>query len=69
MKKPVYGTLVGEMAKGGIKKSDIASAIGVTPQTLRKKLNGITPFTWPEADAIQEQFFPQYGKDYLFKKG
>lgn len=50
----------------GIQKSVIARRIGVTEKTLKKKLNGETPFTWEQVCAIQRIFFPDQNKDTLF---
>ena len=62
----MYPTLVGEIAKRGIAKRDIALGIGVTPRTLSKKLSGITPFTWPEAICLRDMFFSDMSVEELF---
>lgn len=62
-----YPVLAGEIAKRGIKKKVIAESIGVCDKSLRNKLNGKIPFTWPEVKTIRRQFFPDMSPDYLFK--
>ncbi len=62
----VYRILVGEIAKRGIKKKAIAESIGICGKSLNNKLNGKSPFTWPEVVTIRERFFPDMDTDYLF---
>ena len=62
----VYRILVGEIAKRGIKKKAIAESIGICGKSLNNKLNGTSPFTWPEVVTIRERFFPDMDTDYLF---
>ena len=64
----VYPTLVGEIAKRGIKRSVIASTVGISERALYSKISGKVPFTWPEACKIREVFFPDMEKDTLFEK-
>lgn len=66
MRGMVYRTLVGEIAKRGIKKKAIAESIGICGKSLNNKLNGNSPFTWPEVVTIRERFFPDMDTDYLF---
>lgn len=61
-----YPVLVGEMAKREIKKKMIARSIGVCDKAFNNKLNGKTPFTWPEVRMIRLQFFPDISPDILF---
>lgn len=63
-----YPILAGEIAKRGIKKKAIAKSIGVCDKSLRNKLAGNTPFTWPEVKTIRHQFFPDLDPDYLFEE-
>ena len=64
----VYPILVGEIAKRGIKRSVIASTIGISERALYSKITGKVQFTWPEACKIREVFFPDIEKDVLFEK-
>ncbi len=61
-----YPNLVGEIAKRGIKKKSIAESIGVCDKSLSNKLNGKSPFTWPEVVTIKERFFPDMTPERLF---
>lgn len=49
-------------------KSGIAKAINCTQRTANNKLNGITPFTVPEAEIIMEKYFKDsdFSIRYLF---
>lgn len=53
----VYPTLVGEIAKRGIKKSAIADRLGISEKALYNKLSGVTSFTWNEVQSINKVFF------------
>lgn len=64
-----YPNLRGEIAKRGVKKSVVASALGISDRALRNKMDGITPFTWPEVCVINQRFFLDLGKDFLFSLG
>lgn len=64
----VYPTLIGEIAKRGIKKSVIAKQLNISDRTLYSKLTGETAFTWPEVQAINACFFPDLDPNTLFAK-
>lgn len=61
-----YAVLRGKIEERGVKRQAIADALGITTKTLRNKLNGHAPITWPEACVIQSKFFPDMDKDDLF---
>lgn len=61
-----YPTLVGEIAKRGLKKKEIAAKAGMTERAFRNKLVGRTAFTWPEVGIIQSNFFPDIDLGELF---
>lgn len=63
-----FPILAGEIAKRGIKKSAIASALKISTRAFYNKMSGTVPFTWPETCAIQSQFFPDMDKDDLFRR-
>lgn len=65
----IFPTLVGEIAKRGIRKSVIAKHLNISERTLYNKLTGVAPFTWEEVCAINECFFPDMEPADLFKKG
>ena len=62
----IYPVLIGEIAKRGIKKKTIAQSIGVCDKALNNKLNGKSPFTWPEVKTIRHRFFPDMNPEALF---
>lgn len=64
----VYPTLVGEIAKRGIKKSAIAKRIGISDRALYNKLSGSASFTWEEVVKINSCFFPDFAPDKLFAR-
>jgi len=53
-----YPVLAGEIAKRGMKRSVIASSIGISARSLYNKMAGKTPLTWTEAKEISGRFFP-----------
>lgn len=61
-----YSFLRGKIAERGIKKSAIASELGITQTALNHKIEGTSPFKWTEACLIQSKFFPDMDKDTLF---
>lgn len=61
-----YAILNGKIAERGIRKSAIAETLGITPKAFSNKLSGKSRLTWPEACLIQQEFFPDIDKDYLF---
>lgn len=64
----LYPILIGEMAKQRVTKRAVARSIGVCDKALNNKLNGKTPFTWPEVKTIRHEFFPDITPDQLFKQ-
>ena len=53
-----YSFLRGKIAERGIKKSAIASELGITQTALNHKIEGKSPFKWTEACLIQSKFIP-----------
>ena len=66
MNNVAFPVLTGEIAKRGIKKCAISSALGISNRALYSKMSGKVPFTWPEVCNITERFFPDMSKDDLF---
>lgn len=66
MNRVAFPVLTGEIAKRGIKKCAISSALGISGRALYNKMSGKVPFTWPEVCNINERFFPDMSKDDLF---
>lgn len=62
----IYPNLEAEMARLGLKRKDLAAALGVRSATIYDKLNGKYQFTLNEAKIIKETFFPNLTLDYLF---
>lgn len=56
VQKPYFPVLESEICKSGIKKKDIASAIGLNPKTLSNKLTGKTEFCLNEFLKISSMF-------------
>lgn len=61
-----FPVLAGEMAKKGIKRKQMSELLGISDKALRNKLDGKTAFTLPEADKIQDTFFPYIEIKRLF---
>jgi len=64
----VYPTLVGEIARRGIKKTVIAERLGISERTFYNKLAGNAQFTWPEVCKINSYFFPDMAPNDLFAR-
>ena len=62
----MYRNLEAELARKGIKRADIAKALGVTIGTVSEKLNSATKLKVIEATIIRDTFFPDLKLDYLF---
>lgn len=62
-----YQYLATKIFERGLKKGTIARSLGITHRALNNKIYGLTPFTWEQACMIQQKFFPDLGKDALFK--
>ena len=60
--------LEAEIARNHIKKKAIADALDISERGLRKKLTGESKFTFPQAEAIRDTFFPGMDLEYLFKQ-
>ena len=63
-----YGTLTGEIAKRGIKKTAIAKALKISLKAFNNKLTGKSGFTWNEVCTMQDTFFPDITKDRLMEE-
>lgn len=62
----MYNNLKAEMARRSIKGKDIAKALGMREAKLSSRLTGKTEFSFKEAKAIRDVFFPYEEMDYLF---
>lgn len=63
-----YSYLIGEIAKAHINYVNIADTLGITRDTLRRKLQGKSPFTIEEAFSIRENYFPTLQFEQLFSR-
>lgn len=64
----LYPVLIGEMAKREIRRGSMARCLGICDKALKNKLDGKTPFTWPEVKKIRREFFPDMTPDDLFRQ-
>lgn len=58
--------LIAEMARYGFKVKDIQNVLGCSEKTVRNKINGVTEFTYREAETIKNKLFPELQLEYLF---
>lgn len=63
-----FPVLNGEIANRGIAKAAIARSINVSYHSFYNKMAGLSPFTFEEACAIQERFFPDMELRTLFRR-
>lgn len=64
----IYPTLIGEIAKRGVKKCVIAERLNISERALYNKLSGISSFTWEEVCTIKACFFPDMDQTSLFTR-
>ena len=48
-----------------IHRKDIAAELGITPRSLKNKMEGKTEFTWGEVEKLQYRFFRDITKEDL----
>ncbi|WEG13962.1 XRE family transcriptional regulator [Pullulanibacillus sp. KACC 23026] len=58
--------LKAEMARKNVKGKDLALLLGCRVATVYDKMNGHYGFSFYEALAIKNHFFPEYDLEYLF---
>ena len=59
--------LKAEMVRLNITESQIAQALGLTVDTLKKKLKGNVGFSLKQMFSVRDKFFPKHSLDYLFQ--
>lgn len=64
----IYPTLIGEIARRGIRKCVIAERLNISERALYNKLSGLSSFTWEEVCAIKDCFFPDMDQASLFTR-
>jgi len=62
----LFATLKAEMARKGLKSSDIANTLHISTKSAYNKINGITEFTLKETIRIRNKHFPGMTIDFLF---
>lgn len=67
-KEILYPILEGKIAEKGLSRARIAEALNIKPNTLWRKINGKTEFTWNEVVCLQTNFFPEITKDHLMQR-
>jgi len=60
--------LIAEMARNGIKTTDLKDVIGVSNRTAQYKISGNSQFTVEEAFKIRDALFPGLRIEYLFQQ-
>jgi predicted transcriptional regulator len=55
-----------EMARCGVKKTDIANLLGLRYATVIDKMSGKSRFYYDECMKIKKKFFPNHSLEYLF---
>lgn len=53
-----YPVLETEIKRRGMMKKAIAARLNIDPRSLNNKLNGVSHFSWEEANAVRDNFFP-----------
>lgn len=61
----VYGNLIGEIAKRGYSKKEIAESIGLSRNAFANKLNCKTAFKFEEIETIYKKYFSDCKLAYL----
>lgn len=64
----VYPEMEAKIATRGIKKKVIASRLGISERAFYNKMKGKTPFTYPEVQILQKEFFPDMTKEDLMRR-
>lgn len=63
----MYQNLEAELKRSGIKREQIAAALGINIATVSAKLTRSDRLRLDEAMKIKRTFFPALGLDYLFE--
>lgn len=63
-----HPNLTAELARRGIKMTAVAKELGICYKALQNRMNGRTPFTWPEVCILHDAFFPDMKMDELLSK-
>lgn len=63
-----YLTLISELAKRGIQKTEVAKLLGIHWNSVMNKMNGKTAFSVDEAIKIHDAYFPDWKIEELFRR-
>ena len=63
-----FSNLKAEMARHDVSIQDMAKSLGITRDTLGRKLSGKSQINLDEAFKIQKKFFPEVSMQCLFKE-
>lgn len=63
-----FPNLSAEMVRRDVSCDSLAKSVDVCDRTMRNKLAGRVPFTWPEVRTIHWRFFPDVPLDTLFEE-
>jgi transcriptional regulator with XRE-family HTH domain len=63
----MYKNLLAEMARAGLKKQDLAEALGVWKNTISDKFSGKSDWLLSEMIKVQDKLETENSLDYLFK--
>jgi len=58
--------LSSEMKRYGISQNDLSRVTHKSERSIRLKLSGKNAFSFPEAKAVRDSFFPGISLEYLF---
>ncbi len=64
----MYSNLKAEIVRNNMTYRDLAKLLGVTEQTIRRKVTGESDFDVSEGLTIRNTLFPSLEFDYLFKQ-
>lgn len=62
----MYYELLGEIARKGVSKKQLAKEVGISEKTLFNKLNGKSDFTWSEVKQIKKALHTNLSLEKLF---
>lgn len=62
----MFSNLRAEMARKGIKSTDVSEILGVSEKTARNYIDGKTKIGWVDVVNIQKKLFPECKISYLF---
>lgn len=64
----MFTNLVSELRNKGISTKAVAGLIGCSESSVMNKVKGVTEFTLSEVLLINDNLFPEYKLEYLFKR-